>query len=370
MKKTKIVRIIFVLTLLLTVNACDNKKDGNKVIIEEPGKTITIIDDTGEEAGDPIVSVEKIDRYENAEITDWLDEETVIVSKENDSLDKMSLLELADYYPRSLYQYGINTKEYKTLKEQENVFLGGAVLSADKKHMLYSEFTLGDPVYYVMNLETSDTFGIMGENIGGAVSAGWAGNEVIGAAYGNGAYTASTAGEISVLDGLKEEALFIVRKMKDNIYYNTNYDESLIMLNEATKEKTNLNLSHVYDVQPSPDGNEMLVLQSSGSQKILILCDADGSNQKTIAEGTELGGVSWSPDQRMIAYNLKSTVNNTTVSGLYIYDMLTAESSQIAVDIQNAVTCWSPSGEKLVYAEWNGKQYNSSIVYLKYSLEK
>lgn len=54
------------------------------------------------------------------------------------------------------------------------------------------------------------------------------------------------------------------------------------------------------------------------------------------------------PDQRMIAYNLKGTVNNIMINGLNIYDMLTGESTKIAVDIQNAVTCWSPSGEKLI----------------------
>jgi TolB protein len=43
----------------------------------------------------------------------------------------------------------------------------------------------------------------------------------------------------------------------------------------------------------------------------MILCDADGGNRKVIAEGTELGGISWSPDQRMIAYSLKANVNGT-----------------------------------------------------------
>ncbi len=369
MKNTKIIRIIIVLMLPLSFNAC-GKKEENKVIINEPGTSITVIDDTEKETEEPVVAVEKIDRIENAELSDWLDEETVVVSRENDSLGKMSLAELSDSYPRSLYLYNINTKEYKVLKEQKDVFLGGATLSADKKHLLYTEFTLGDPVFYVMELDTLDAFGIIGGETGGAMSAEWAGNEVVGAAYSGGAYQASATGEISVLEGLKEEPIFIVRKLKDNIYYNTSYDESLILLDQTTKEKINLNLSNVYDVLPSPDGNKLLVLQNNGTKATIVLCDMDGSNQKTIAEGTELGGVSWSPDQRMVAYNLKGTENNAAVNGLYVYDMLTAKSTQIAVDVQNAVTCWSPSGEKLVYAQWNGKQYNSSIVSLKFSLQK
>lgn len=363
--KTKILGIL-VLTLSLAITACGNENNGNRVTIKEPGKSITVIDDAGKDSGKPEISVEKIGRYEGVEISDWLDEDTVIVSKENDSMDKMSLAELSDLYPRSLYSYNLNTKEYKLLKEQKNVFLGGAVLSADKKHLLYNEFTLGDPVFYVMNLDTSNVFGITGGDIGGAASAKWSGNEVIGTAYSSGAYVASTQGKISVLDELKDEAPVIVERTKDYVYYNTNYDETLMRLNLNTKEKVNLNLSNVYTALPSPDGKQLLVLQRSGSKNRMIICDTDGKNQKTVAEGIELGGGSWSPDQRMIAYNLKGEENNSAVNGLYVYDILTDKSTRIAVDIQNSVTCWSPSGKKLVYAEWNGKKYDSSIVYFNF----
>lgn len=371
MKKTNMVIMGSVTALLLFVTACSSEKDANRVIIKEPGETITVIDDAGKGAGEPEVSVEKMERYEKVEITDWLDEETIIVSKENTSLDKMKLEELSDSYPRSLYLYNLTTKQYELLKEQDNVFLGGAALSPDKKHLLYHEFDLGDPVYYVLNLDTLDSFGIMGDPIGGAMSAHWADEEtIIGAAYSGGAYTASTAGSIAPLVGLTEEALVIVEKIKEKVYYNTNSNESLMVLNLGTKVKASMDLDHVYSVVPSPDGNQILVLQSNGSKSVMILCDADGGNQKTIAEGTELGGVSWSPDQRMIAYSQKADVNGITVKGLYLYDMLTGKSTQLAVDIENAETSWNPSGKALVYTEWNGDQYNSNIVHLKYSLQK
>ncbi|MDR7855175.1 hypothetical protein [Tissierella sp.] len=369
MKNTKMIKITIMLSLLLTLSACTKKNEGNKVIVDENGSTIVIVDDNEKGAGEPVVSVQKIDKLQGVELSDWLDEETVIVSKENDSLDKMDLLELSSYYPRSLYQYNINSKEYQLLKEEKNLFLGGATLSADKKHLLYYEFSLGDPAYVVLNLDTLDSFSITGENIAGATSANWAGNEVLGSTYSNNAYKASTRGEISILEDL-DEAPLIIRKINGNIYYNTYFDQSLIMINQGTKEKIKLNMESVYDVIPSPDENKMLVLQDNATKKTLILSDIDGSNQKIIAEGTEIGGVSWSPDQGMIAYNLKGNTNNTIVNGLNVYDMLTDESTQIAVDIQNAITSWSPSGEKLVYAEWDGEQYNSSIVYLKYSIQK
>ncbi|WP_162463351.1 TolB family protein [Paenibacillus psychroresistens] len=366
MKKTKIIKIAIVPVLLMILTACSTDQAANTVVTQEPENTTTVIEVTDKEVGKPDVSVGKIDHYENIAISDWMDEETVVISKENKDLGKMSLGELAEFSPKSLYLYHLDTKQYDLLKEQKNAFLGGALLSSDKTHLLYSEFSLGDPVYHVMDLDTLDSFGIMGDPIAGAMSANWADDDtVIGPAYSGGAFTASTSGEIAAVDGLSGEALVIVQKMKNKIYYNTNSDESLQVLDLNTKEKTSLNLDHVYRVFPSADGNQMLILQYNDPKLTLILCDADGGNRKVIAEGTELSGVSWSPDQRMIAYSL---VNDTTVNGLYLYDLLTDKSTQIAIDIENPTTSWSPSGRELAYTEMSGNQSSSSIVHLTYSL--
>jgi TolB protein len=368
MKNTNFIRTIITITLIFTITACE--KEENKVAVKEPGKTITIIDDSDKEVSEPDISVENIDRYEKVNITDWLDEDTVIVSKENESLEKISLDELSEYYPRSLYLFDITTKDYELVKEQKEVFLGGATLSTDKKYLLYYEYSLGDPVFYVMNMDTLEGFGIMGDPIGGGISAKWADNEtVIGAAYSGGAYLADRTGKITLIDDLKEEALYLVKKIHDNIYYNTVFDGTLMKLNMDTKDEVSLNLNQVYDILPSPDGNQMLILQENGTKNTMLVYDLERGEKVIIADGAELNGISWSPDQRMIAYNLKEDENSTTVRSLYVYDMLTGESTQIAVDIENLSTSWSPSGEKLAYTEWDGTQYNSSIIHLKYSIK-
>lgn len=364
MKNTYFIKTLITITIIFTMTACE--KEEKKVTIKEPGKTITIIDDTDKVESKPEISVEKIDRYERVSITDWLDEDTVIVSKENESLDKMSLAELAEQYPKSLYLFDLTAKDYKLVKEQKDVFLDGATLSKDKKYLLYYEYSLGDPVFYVMNMDTLEGYGIMGEPIGGGISAKWADNAaVIGAAYSGGAYLADTTGKITLIDDLKEEALYLVEKINDNIYYNTLYNGTLMKLNLSTKEKVSLNLEQVYDTIPSPDGKQMLILQEIGTKNTMLVYDLESGEKITIADGAELNGVSWSPDQRRVAYNLKEDENNTTASSLYVYDMLTGESTQIAVDIENLITSWSPSGEKLAYTEWDGAQYNSSIISLK-----
>ncbi|WP_157756159.1 hypothetical protein [Paenibacillus crassostreae] len=80
-----------------------------------PGNTTTVIDDASKESGEPDVTVGKIDHYENIAISDWMDKETIIISKENEDLGKMSLEELSDSYPKSLYLYHLNTKQYDLL---------------------------------------------------------------------------------------------------------------------------------------------------------------------------------------------------------------------------------------------------------------
>jgi TolB protein len=198
------------------------------------------------------------------------------------------------------------------------------------------------------------------------MGAKWADNDtVIGAAYSGGAYLADRTGKITLIEELKDEAIYLVEKINDNIYYNTMYDGTIMKLNLNTKEKVSLNLEQVYDTLPSPDGKQMLILQANGSKTTMLVYDLESGEKVIIAEGAELSGLSWSPDQRRIAYNLKENENNTKVSSLYIYDMITGEATQIAVDIESLSTSWSPSGEKLAYTEWDGTQYNSSIIFLK-----
>jgi TolB protein len=373
MKKTYIIKTTMItLALMFTMTACE--KEGNKVTIKEPGKTITIIDDTIKEEGNqevieetkPEITVEKIDRYEKVSIADWLDETTLVVSKENETLEKMSLAELAESYPRSLYLLNTSTKEYELLKEQKEVFMGGATLSTDKKYIQYYEYSLGDPVFFIMNMETKEAFGIMGDPIGGAISAKWADNEtVIGVAYSGGVYLADRSGKLTLIEELKEDHLYLVEKINDDIYYNSEMDGRLMKFNLNTKEKVDLNLEQVYNILPSPDGNQMLVLQANGTKYTLLVYDLESGEKVTIAEGAEIGGISWSPDQLRVAYNMKQDVNNTSTSSLYVYEMLTGESTQLAVDLENLITVWSPSGEKLAISDWDGTQYNSSIIYLK-----
>ncbi|MEI2397592.1 hypothetical protein [Paenibacillus phytohabitans] len=379
--RTPIFKLALVPVLLSTLIACSAGQDGNNAVVQEPGnstegtgtpagpaRTAEPVKSAGptREAAGPAVTAEEIGHYENIVISDWMDEDTVVVSKENDKLGKMSLEELADSLPKSLYFYHLDTKEFELIKEQENVFLGDAVLSSDHKHLLYSEFSLGDPVYYVMDLGSKKTFSITGDDIAGAMSARWADDDtVIGPAYSGGAFTANTSGKIAAVEGLSGEGLIVVRQIKDKIYYTSNSGESLQTFDLNTKEKATLKIDRVGSVIPSPGGDQLLVQQYKDSAQALLLTDTDGGNQKIIVEGAELGGISWSPDQRMIAYSMSADGDGTASTALYVYDLESGKSVKVADGTGNLTTSWSPSGKQLAYTEWSGDESSSSVVQLQ-----
>ena len=362
------VKIAMLLLGLLILSACSIRQEKSQPEIEEPSKVI--IDNVNEstEMVLDFISIEKIETYEGMEITDWIDEQTVVLAKENKELEKMTLFENDEFYPRSIYVYNLGTKELKTVKAQKGAFLGGATLSTDKKHLLYYEYAMGDVAYYLMSLEDEEQTSEAGDSIGIAYTAEWTDEQnVIGVSYSGGAYMADVVGNLTQIDELKEEQLFTVHKTKGEIYYITTDSPSyqVYRLDPVTKEKKNLQLENVDGITISPDGKQILVTQVTGSMKRLIIADADGTIQGTIAEGSEVTGVSWSPNQQMIAFQLISDINDGDSNGLYLYDVSTGKSMQINKNIGYGAIRWSPSGKKIAVSELNERNYNSSIIYIK-----
>lgn len=360
MNRSKLAIMATVPMLLLTITACSGNNGENRVVIKEPGKTITIIDNESKTppAEDQIV-VGNIKKYEKMYIYDWLNEETAIVSKENESLGNMKLEELSDTYPHSLYQYNLKTDTFTPLLEKENIYIGGVRLSPDKKHLVYQEYTIGDPSYYVMNLETLQTV-----NIPVAMSARWVDNDsVIGASYAGGAYRATTSGEVEAVSEIADDFLFLVAQVGNKLYYNTNASESLKVLDMETKEISELGFDSASNIIPSPDGTQLLVEHYSEAKGEIVLSGMNGENPKTIAQGAELGGISWSADQRFIAYSKQDEVNGAMVKGLYVYDVLSDEETRISANLESSLsTTWNPSGKELTYTVWNGSSYESSVI--------
>ena len=367
MKNLGFVKITVLLLVALTLSACSVQEENSRDI-EEPDDSIVDNENESNENDLDFVTIEKIEKYVGMEISDWIDEQTVVLAKENQELGKMSLLENAEFYPRSIYEYNLDTKEFKTIKVQKDMFLGGAILSPDKKHLLYYEYSIGDVAYYLMSLEDGAQSSVTEDIIGSAYTAEWTDEQnVIGASYAGGAYMADTRGNLTQIAELQEEQLFTVHKMKEKIYYITTDSPTfqVYMLDLVTKEKKNLQVENADGITLSPDGKQMLVTQATGSTKRLIITDTDGNIQSTITEGSDVTGASWSPNQQMIAYQLDSVINDVDSSGLYLYDISTGKSIQIAPNVRNVKIKWSPSGKKISVTELDERNYNSSIIYIK-----
>ncbi len=369
-KKQGFVTIAMFLFVFLTLSACSRSDEENRIYIEKSEKGIVENGNEDNDADLEFFSIDKVEKYEGMEITDWLDEYTVVMAKENQEFERMSLLENAEFYPRSIYTYNLDNKQLKTIKAQKNLFLGGAVLSPDKKHLLYYEYSIGDIAHYMMSLEEGQQSSVTEDSIGGVSTAEWTDEQsVIGVGYVDGAYIADTDGNSKHIAELQEEQLFSIHKRRGNIYYITTKDRPPVhvyKLDEMTKEKKNLQLENVDRITLSHDGKYMLVTQATDSMIRLVMADTDGNIQSTIAEGSNITDASWSPDQHMIAYQLVSVNKGVESSGLYLYNVSTGKSSEILQNVENAHISWSPSGNKISVAEMNEERnFNSSIIYIK-----
>lgn len=366
MKNNKILVITVAFVILSTFTACTKQED-NRTVIKEPDKSITVIDNEDKKHEEPSISVKKIYEPLNVvEISDWLDEQNMVVVMENKELEKMSLLENSEQYSRGIYLYNLDTKEVQPLKVRENMFLGGATLSPDKKHLLYYEYSVGDTAYYVIDMNDNEEKDIKDEVIGLAMTAEWTNdNEIIGASYAGGAYTADTSVIQTPIDNLQDEQLYTVVKTQSKIYSITIADTlDMYVLDINTNIKKKLKVENADGIIPSQDGEQILITQSTESGRKLLVADSEGNILRTIAEGTEITGASWSPDQMMIAYQLKTVENGADISGLYIYDVLAGTSTQIAVNITTARINWSPSGDKIAVTQYYEGYNSNCILYL------
>lgn len=242
MKKWGIVKIAMFLLFVITLSACSIGQETNKTDIKEPGEVIEESENESNENEIDPISIEKVEQFEGMEITDWMDEHTVILAKENQDFEKMSLLENAEFYPRSLYTYNLDTKEFKTIKAQKDMFLGGATLSPDKKHLLYYENSIGDIAFYQMSLEEGKQTPVTEDIIGSVYTAEWTDeNNIIGASYAGGAVMADKEGNVTQIAELQEEQLFNAHKRQEKIYYITTENPSfqVYKMDLKTKEKRN-----------------------------------------------------------------------------------------------------------------------------------
>ena len=367
MKRKNIALTLLAAMVLTAVTGCASGKAPDASQGEKPGDDIVIIGEEGEEtpAG---ITVKSIEALYGMEITGWLNEHTVILSKENTDLPKLELEDLKDFHPRSLYSYDITSQEFTLLQGQKEFNLWGSELSRDKKNLFYYEYTLGDPAYFVMPLASANEESTLIEE---AMSGEWTSeNVLIGPSYKGGVYLKSPAGAVEHIEELKEMNVIHAVQIKDAVIFMEISSTSLKKLDLNTREITTLPLENVYSILPSPSNTHFTAIVSDGAKSTLVLSDADASTRTVLAEGISISAVAWSEDQRMISYYLKKDVNGASNEGLYVYDLLSGTTTLVAVDGEIQRSVFSLSGEQLSYTKFTETGADSTILTLSLPAKK
>lgn len=361
MKRKNIALTLLAALILTAVTGCASGKTPDVTPGEKPGEDIVIIGEEGEEPS-ATITVNSIEALKGMEVTGWVNEHTVILSKENTGLPKLSLEDLKDFHPRSLYSYDLDTKEFTLLQGKENFNLWGAELSKDKKNLFYYEYTLGDPAYFIMPLSPSNGNGTLIEE---AMSGEWTSeNALIGPSYKGGVFIISPGGAVEHIEELKEMNVVHAVQIKDAVIFTEISSTSLKKFDLNTREITTLPLQNVYSILPSPSGTHFTAVLGDGAKSTLILSDADASTRTVLAEGISISAVSWSQDQRMISFYLKKDVNGAANEGLYIYDLLSGTTTLVAVDGEIQRSVFDGSGTQLSYTKYTGTGADSTILTL------
>lgn len=376
------------LILALITVGCGNQSDGDVTVIDDnnaeeetntgdtgdttEGNTAETGDSNEEEGTDgqepskdesqEELEVESIDVYENVYMTGWLDDNRVLSVKENETLDKLSLAELEEFYPTSIYSYDIDTDTYELIVADETMNLGEATVSENGNYLIYSANTLGDPVYRVYNIHNGDSFQLSGDPIGGAMSAQWvAGNDIIGSAYAGSVYLADVSGDMRLVEGMTDSMVFLLGKAEDDIIYNTNSEPQLVAYTVDTEEKTPLPFEDARGLKVSPKGDQLLVSNGEDTEVILYQYDRATDTTFEIDRGLMVGATSFSPSQRYVAYSMMTSEQPST-STLYVYDFVTDNKIEIGVADTFVSTVWSSEEDKLIYSTYDGNAIHSSIV--------
>ena len=356
--------IIACFTVMLTLSACATKPESDRQIVQAGGNKITVIKSDNNSTSDEL-ALQKITPIKGVRAFEWLDENTILISKANKDYPKIST-EGGMIYPQNLYLYNIKTNGAKLILGSQNS-MGDAVISPDKKHVFYKE-GIENLTGFILSLETKKKTQVSPLDSIYPMEGQWIDNDnVVFSTLPQGKiYTADTKGQLTQLaiaNGIASNTI----KIKNDLYY--------ILGEKLYKQQVNstdrkLLKANVVWIIPSPNHTQFaLVKHNAKTKRTLTLADLNGIELKTFAEGTQIMGTSWSSDGSKLAYTVASENNHD--AGLFVVDIINSKVVQLCVDIQyiSDSVKWSPSGKRLlasnVITENNERSFVSYIIDLK-----
>ncbi|UVI31683.1 TolB family protein [Paenibacillus spongiae] len=334
---------------LLLLSACNtNAGQEERIVIEKPEKTITVVEKKPP-AVSTTIEVEKIDTYEGVRGMDWLSEDQLIIAKPNEQAQPLSV-EGEERQPNNLYIRDLTTGADEILSEKQ-MDQSSAVLSPDKKHLFYKQHVEETATGYIMNLATRETVQT-GKQFIGMYESEWADNErVVFITESADIARSDIDGNTEILVTTQDFSTFNA-KQRDGMLYYISEQNVLFQYDLKTKERTALDKQVIW-FAPSNDGKQFALvkhlnkLEVEEMQMELTIVDQAMQPKGRIAGGNQVFGTSWSPDGTKLAYTIVSGGN---VQGVYVADVVSGKATQLSVDMELASDPlrWSPSGDKLL----------------------
>lgn len=327
------------------------------------GETITLIDyDEGVTYGK--TAVKPLVKMDDVRGADWLNEETLIVSREAASgvaewvengkqhaaVEEAVPYRMAFELPRKLYARENATGEtYVLVPGKDNQ--GLAIANPSRTRVFYTKSGVDNVAGtgFVLDLRTRKSVKVTANDELGVSSAAWADDDTLAYAAIDGSIRVVTAdgSTIAVSRPASRSLISDLRAAAGNVYY-TDSRGSLHIRSLKTGLETIVDGHTVWAV-PSPDGSKLgLVQRGRDGHMALSIAEGDGSSPRKVAEDAQIFGLSWSPDGSRLAYALIG--QNGTVNAITTTDVLSFISVNMPVNIAYIAETprWSPSGSRLM----------------------
>jgi TolB protein len=275
----------------------------------------------------------------------WLDEENIIVKKENKSKGIVEKDEGLKGYPTNIYKYNLKTGEENLLIESDQD-IEYAVVSPNRKYIFYVEASELTGTGYIYNLANNKRVQVTEEQEIPIGIGRWADeNSVIFFSYTKGGvFTASLTGHRIEIVPKAQVFMRDPIRVVDKVYYVSD-QYKLYRYDTATKERKLL-LDDIAEFIPSPKG--LTFAHVALARKSIDIRDEKGEKKLHIYDGGGVGGFSWSPCGNKLAYLVSSSSQKGDT--LFIAHISSGKSAKLAENLPQSFPYifWSPSGKKIL----------------------